>query len=113
MASSKVVDQKFNVWSVNVVTPSDYLITKFEEWDKTKTAAPRLRSFNRARKWVSNLLKRDFKIPEAHKLRHIDTNMALEHMINALAMPGGITYDEYIRSCLAPLPIQNDDKPAT
>ena len=65
-----------NPWAVDVVTPSDYLITKFEEFDKTKTIAPPLHSFNRARKWVSNLLKRSFKIPEAHKLRHIDTTMS-------------------------------------
>ena len=33
--------------------------------------------------------------------------MALEDMVNAMAMPGGVTYDEYLRSCLAPVPIQD------
>ena len=95
-----------NPGTVDVVTPSDSLIAKFEEWDKTKSTASRLRSFNRARKWVSNLLKRPFKVPEAHKMRHIDTLNALENMINAMAMPGGVSYDDYLRSCLAPLPVQ-------
>ena len=77
------------------------------------STAPRLRSFNRARKWVSSLLKRPFKVPEAHKLRNIDTTKALEHMINVLAMPGGVTYEDYLPSCLAPLRDQNEVKVAT
>ena len=95
-SSTILGDIKVNPWSVEVVTPSDSLIAKFDQWDKTKSTAPRLRSFNRARKWVSNLLKRPFKVPEAHKLRHSDTMMALEDMINATAMPGGITYEDYL-----------------
>ena len=47
---------------------------------------------------------------KAHKLRHIDTTKALEHMIDAIAMPGGISYEDYLRSCLAPLPTSNDTK---
>ena len=109
---SASMDKNMSPWSVEVVTPSDYLIKRFEEWDQTKSSASRLRSFNRARKWISNLLKRSFKVPEAHKLRHIDTMKALEHMINAMAMPGGVSYEDYLRSCLAPLPIQNETKPA-
>ena len=31
-------------------------------------------------------------------------------MTNALAMPGGVTYEEYLRSCLAPLPIHSDQE---
>ena len=103
-SSTPSVDVELNPWTVEIVTPSDNLIATFEKWDKTKSTAPRLRSFNRARKWISNLLKRPFKVPEAHKLRHIDTLNALEDMINATAMPGGVTYEEYLRSCLAPLP---------
>ena len=98
---------KTSPWNVEVVTPSTSLISKFDEFDKTRSTAPKLRSFNRARKWISNLLKRDFKVPEAHKLRNIDSMMALEHMIDSLAMPGGMSYEEYLWSCLAPIQTQS------
>ena len=79
------------------------MIAKFEEFDKTKSTARKLRSFNRAKKWLSNLLKIPFEVHDAHKLRNIDSMMALEHMIDSLAMPGGVTYDEYLVQCLAPV----------
>ena len=114
--SNKLVDLKVNPWTIEIVTPSDSLIAEFEIWDKTKSTALRLCSFNRARMGLINLLKRPFKIPEAHKLRHVDTVMALEHMVNAMAMPGGVSYEDYLRSCLAPLPVlkvQEDEKITT
>ena len=58
---SASMDKSMSPWTVEVVTPSDSLIAKFSEWDKTKSTASRLRSFNRARKWLSNLLKCSFK----------------------------------------------------
>ena len=94
-------------WSVEFVTPSDTLIAKFATWDKTKSNASKRRSFNRARKWISDLLKRPFNIPENEKLRHIDTTKAFEDIINEMTMLGGKTYEEHLRSCLAPLPIQH------
>ena len=97
-------------WSVDVVTPSEYLIAKFQSWDKSKSSPPRLRSFNRARKWVSNLLKRPFNVSDAHKLRNIDSMMALQHMIDSMAMPGGISYEDYLRKCMAILPIQKRNR---
>lgn len=110
ISSTNLVENELNPWTFKVVTPSDSLIANFEEWGKTKSIAPRLRSFNRAKKWISNLLKHPFKVPEAHKLRHIDTCIALEHMINATAMPGGVTYEDYLRSCLAPALVKEDVK---
>ena len=82
LMSTKILDKNVSPWTVEVVTPSDLLISKFEEYDKTKSTAPRLRSFNRAKKWISNLLKRQFKVLEAHRLRHIDINLALQHTPN-------------------------------
>ena len=94
-------------WNVEVITPSNLLIEKFEKWDKTKSSAHKLRSYNRARKWVSDLLKRPLKIPETYKLRNVDILKALEDMTDSMAMPGGLTYNEYLISCLAPLPKQD------
>ena len=102
------MDSNSDPWAVEIITPSTSLISKFENYDKTKSNASKRRSFNRARKWISDLLKRPFKIAENEKLRHIDIVLALEDMTNALAMPGGVTYEEYLRSCLAPLPIHSD-----
>ena len=101
-------------WTVEVVTPSSSLISKFSQWDKTKSSNSKRRSFNRARKWISDLLKIPFIIADNEKLRHFDIIMALEDMTNLLAMPGGITYQEYLQQCLAPLPespiLTNDTK---
>ena len=102
------MDSNSDPWAVEIITPSTSLISKFENYDKTKSNASKRRSFNRARKWISDLLKREFKIAENEKLRHIDIVLALEDMTNALAMPGGVTYEDYLRSCLAPLPIHSD-----
>ena len=97
--NTTVSDGKINPWNIQIVTPSPALIAKFEEFDKTKSTARKLRSFNRAKKWLSNLLKIPFEVNDAHKLRNIDSMMALEHMIDSLAMPGGVTYEEYLVQC--------------
>ena len=68
-------ENKINPWTIDVITPSDSLISKFAKWDKTKTSSSKRRSFNRARKWISDLLKRPFKIHENEKLRHIDRHV--------------------------------------
>ena len=86
-AISASMDVNTSPWSIEVITPSDNLIAKFHNWDNTKSTSSRLRSFNRARKWISDLLKRHFKVPEAHKLRHCDIVNALDDMINTTAMP--------------------------
>ena len=79
---------KINPWTVDVITPSNNLINKFSNWDKSKSSTSKLRSYNRARKWISKLLKRPLTIPDSHKLRNIDLTNALEDMIEALVMPG-------------------------
>ena len=46
-------------------------------------------------------------MPEAHKLLNIDSMMSLEHMIDPLAMPEGVSYEEYVWPCLAPIQTQS------
>ena len=53
-----------NPWKTEIVTPSDYLISKFELWDKTKSSSSKRRAFQRAKKWTCDLLKLPFKISE-------------------------------------------------
>ena len=100
------MDKNSDPWSIEFVTPFTSLTAKFENFDKTKSSSSKRKSFNRARKWISDLLKKPFKISENEKLRHIDIVLA-QDMTKALAMPGGVTYDDYLRSCLAPLPAQS------
>ena len=66
------MDSNSDPWAVEFITPSVSLISKFEHWDKSKSNASKRRAFNRARKWISDLLKRPFGRSENEKLRHID-----------------------------------------
>ena len=58
------MDSNSDPWAVEIITPSTSLISKFENYDKTKSNASKRRCFNRARKWISDLLKHEFKIAE-------------------------------------------------
>ena len=58
LPSNGVLNQKLSPWNVEIVTPSPYLIKIFEDFDKTKSTAPKLRSFNRAKKWISKGTKK-------------------------------------------------------
>ena len=90
-----------NPWKVGaVIAPSDTLIDQFHLWDKTKSKDKRMRSFNRAKQWISKLLNRPFSVPNNHKMRQEDLQNALDHMVNAHAQ--GISHVEYLWSCLAP-----------
>ena len=61
------MDKNMNPWTIEIVTPSDLLISKFEEFDRTRSTALWLRSFNRARKWISNLINKPLKVPETQR----------------------------------------------
>ena len=98
--STSALDEKISPWNVEIVTRSNSLIAQFEKFDKTKSNAPKLRSSNRAIKWrISNLLKREFKVPVGHKLQNVDLMMAFQDVIDSLAILGGVTYKEYLLSC--------------
>ena len=69
----------------------------------------KLCSFNRAKQWIALLLKRPVEIPNGHKMRLVDHLAAIDHM--ATAHQSGISHDDYLRSCLAPIaPIQTEAK---
>ena len=62
---------------------------------------------NRAKQWVSLLLNRPEETPNSHKMRLTDHLAAIDHM--AVAHWSGISHDDYLRSCLAPIaPIQTE-----
>ena len=91
-------------WNMEFIDPSEYLISMFDKFDNTKSSASKRRSFHRAKKWISDLLQLPYKISDNDKLRHIDVVKALEDMTKCLAMPGGMSYDEYLKLCLKASP---------
>ena len=94
-------------WKVGaVITPSVSLVNQFHAWDKTKALDKRMRSFNRAKQWISKLLSRPLSVPNTHKMRHEDLQNAVDHMVSAHAR--GLSHVDYLRSCLAPDLVQID-----
>ena len=95
-------------WSEStVITPSESLINLFQEWNKTKSSENRLVSYNRAKQWISRLLKKSVSIPQGHRMRQEDLQNALDHMIDAHSC--GVTQLEYLKSCLAPMRSDKSD----
>ena len=106
LTMDKIVDP----WNKDVkITPSPSLIQLFQDWNQTKSSVKKLCSFNRAKQWIALLLKRPVEIPNGHKMRLVDHLAAIDHM--ATAHQSGISHDDYLRSCLAPIaPIQTEAK---
>ena len=94
-------------WKVDVITPSVTLVDQFHLWDETKAKEKRMRSFNRAKQWISRLLNRPFSVQPAHRMRQEDLQNAVDHMVSAHA--NGISHLDYLRSCLGPPEDSMDD----
>ena len=89
------------------VNPSTNLVDLFEKWDKTKTSMKRNICFNRAKIWISRLLKREDQVSLAPKLRHEDIQQALDHMFHE-CFARGMSPKDYLDFCIAP--VHNDVK---
>ena len=102
------MDKNVDPWNMDIkITPSANLIQLFHDWNQTKSSVKKLCSFNRAKQWIALLLKRPVEIPNSHKMRLVDHLAAIDHM--AIAHQSGISHDDYLRSCLAPIaPIQTE-----
>ena len=103
------MEKSVDPWNMEVkITPSASLIQHFQDWDQTKSGVKKLCAYNRAKQWVSLLLNRPEETPNSHKMRLTDHLAAIDHM--AVAHRSGISHDDYLRSCLAPIaPIQTED----
>ena len=78
--------------------PKDDLVEIFHGWDRTKDKS-KLRSFHRAKEWISTLLKcPSTELPKGHNMRQIDYRNALEHMLEPLR--SGASLETYIKSIL-------------
>ena len=104
------MENSVDPWNMEVkITPSASLIQFFQDLDQTKSNVKKLCAYNRAKQWVSLLLNRPEETPNSHKMRLTDHLAAIDHM--AVAHRSGISHDDYLRSCLAPIaPIQTEDK---
>ena len=107
------MENSVDPWNMEVkITPSASLIQHFQDWDRTKSSVKKLCAYNRAKQWVSLLLNRPEETPNSHRMRLTDHLAAINHM--AVAHRSGISHDDYLRSCLAPIaPIQTEDKIVT
>ena len=103
------MDKNVDPWNMDIkITPSANLIQLFHDWNQTKSSVKKLCAYNRAKQWVSLLLNRPEETPNSHKMRLTDHLAAIDHM--AVAHRSGISHDDYLRSCLAPIaPIQTED----
>ena len=81
MASETTNIYKWNPWKVDQVHPSDIIVNKFQTWDKTQNSRLRLKAWNRAKKWVSDLIRLDYDPPSGHGLRMVDKDNALQFLI--------------------------------
>ena len=80
------------------ITPKESLVDLFYGWDETKSKS-KLRSFQRAKEWISKLMKIPFPgLSSANKMRKEDLNKAISHMVDSLTL--GSNLDDYIKSCL-------------
>ena len=96
------MEKSVDPWNMEVkITPSASLIQLFQDWDQTKSSVKKLCSFNRAKQWICLLLNRPEEAPSSHKMRLTDHLAAIDHM--AVAHRSGISHDDYLRSCLAPI----------
>ena len=96
------MENNVDPWNMEVkITPSASLIQLFQDWDQTKSSVKKLCSFNRAKQWICLLLNRPEEAPSSHKMRLTDHLAAIDHM--AVAHRSGISHDDYLRSCLAPI----------
>ena len=80
--------------------PSSDLVDLFVKWDKSNSAMKRNICFNRAKLWITRLLKREDQAPLATKLRHEDIQNALDHMFH-VCFESGMSPKNYLDFCIA------------
>ena len=68
-------EEEWNPWLVKQVHPSDLIVDKFQSWDST-AAKPRLKAWNRAKKWLSDIIGLPFDPPNGHSSRVFDKDQA-------------------------------------
>lgn len=92
--------EDWNPWQIEQVHLSDLIVDKFQSWDKTQDPKPRLKAWNRAKKWVSELIKVQYNPPAGHSLRVLDKDNALQYLIEV--MYDGTSFENFLRLYMIP-----------
>ena len=100
-ASAANKTYNWNPWKVEQVHPSDLIVDKFQSWDKTQDPKPRQKAWNRARKWVSDLIRLAYDPPSGQGLRVVDKDNALKFLIENMH-EGKTTFENFLCMCMKP-----------
>ena len=75
----------WNPWNVSVVHTSDLFLNKFQSWDNfSADSKPRQKAWNRAQKWLSDILKLPCEEKPGNKLRVIYKDNAFKFLIESM-----------------------------
>ena len=91
-----VVEDPWNPWKVKEIKPSDLILDKFESWERS--ANPRQKAWNRAIKWLSEIIQLPCEETAANKLRAIDRDNAFTFLTRAIFVD--TSFDNFLRSCM-------------
>ena len=81
---------------VKQVHPIDLIVDKFQSWDST-AAKPRLKAWNRAKKWLSEIVRLPFDPPNCHSLRISDKDNAFMYLTEVMST--GVPFRDFLKSC--------------
>ena len=93
-----MVVNDWNPWKVKEIKPSNLILDKFESWEKSVN--PRQKAWNRATKWLSDIIQLPCEETAGNKLRSIDRDNALKFLTNSIYLD--TSFDNFLRSCMLP-----------
>ena len=89
----------WNPWNVKDIKPSLLILDEFESWDKF-TANPRQKAWNRAIKWLSDIIQLPCEETAGNHLRVIDKDQAFKFLTRSIFVDK--SFDNFLRSCMIP-----------
>ena len=93
------MDSDWNPWTVKDIKPSLLILDEFESWDKF-TANPRQKAWNRAIKWLSDIIQLPCEETAGNHLRVIDKDQAFKFLTRSIFVDK--SFDNFLRSCMIP-----------
>ena len=92
-------DDDWNPWMVKQIHPSDSLVDKFQSWDSA-AAKPRLKAWNRAKQWLSTIIRHPFNPPIGHELRVNDRDKAFLYLTEEMSK--NVSFSDFLKSSMIP-----------
>ena len=93
------MDSDWDPWKVKDIKPSILILDEFESWDKF-TANPRQKAWNRAIKWLSDIIQLPCEETAGNHLRVIDKDQAFKFLTRSIFVDK--SFDNFLRSCMIP-----------